>query len=1231
MVSPDLSDLSDLVSADLRSPDLRQIFIRSSDLRLTLVFDQCPWTTLKNGATAGSAHTQVQEMASIFSRIYDFDRFWCPVEGMIELDHYGYLRDPETNTDWMGQPDTLPYEYIEDVPCLILLGEPGIGKSLWFRQRKDTLTAKIRDAGSRDLWVDLGAYDQAPDVVEAVFHDEEFVQWHQGVYRLHLFLDGFDGCLSHVRVLPKRFLTELQKYPVERLCLRVLCRTPEWPKTLEDGLKELWGQCYDSDRSSRATEVSENAPTEDQASCPVQLFELTPLRRRDVEEMVKGEGLDPESLLKEIESKDLVPFAIKPQTLAFLLKTYKSYGRFPSTQVELYRQGCRELCREPNLERVDAGISREFSTDDRLALASRIAAFTMFGNRPSIPRYDIPANEIKDTDIALGDVLHGTERVGCKELSVTEDLILETLNTGLFAGRPGNRMGWAHQTYAEFLAAEYLVRNEVPVGTIMRLIQHPHDPEGKIPPTLGETASWLSLMKQEAFEAVMASDPEILLLKRHERTTAEEPHDVRRRLVGTLLKLMDEGRLLDHRISRMARLSDLDHPGLADQLLPYIEDSEKNFVVRRVAIALAEENCVSELQHAVCDVALNPEDHYLVRKPAVRAVLAIGSEDEKARLKPLAFGQRGEDPDDELKGYALTALWPDHITAQELFESLRAPNNPNHWGRYQAFLSDPLVDRMTPSHLPDALRWVSRQERQDPRLFSFEDLIDSIMAYAWQQLDSPGVLDEFARAALHRLEYSDGIAPSRSKGREDSVIFEDDSKRRRLAEKMIELANGSPRGPREPARRIAAVISRRDLPWLIEMFETLRDAKAREVVAWLVSWFFADGDAELFEKLFDLSESNTIFGEAFREHRDPVEWNSEEAQGLRRMYERQQRPQRSDETEVRTMPLSQERIAEHLEAIERDGARRFAGLTWQMMQAERDSSFSVSLPSSLAVLQGWKSANAATKERIIRAAREYALEGDPERDEWVGTSRVSWNAWAGYYAFLLIWDEARESAADLPEEVWLKWAPAIVSCFATDEDSSASDLIVAAYKRIPEGMIANLKIQIQFESKESGHLYILDRFEPCWNDRLATALVAMLNDETLTPKAIESLLHALLKHGVAEAVEFAKAQLIVPLPANDRGRGVALAAAKVLMMYAPEDGWSNVWSVVVADQSFGRALIFRLAEEMDFRFGKIFDQIGEGLLASLYAWISREFPPIDDSRSDRMLRPVGPRDLAQST
>ena len=85
--------------------------------------------------------------------------------------------------------------------------------------------------------------------------------------------------------------------------------------------------------------------------------------------------------------------------------------------------------------------------------------------------------------------------------------IWQALNTGLFSSISLPRIGRAHQTYAEFLAARFLIENYFSPESMISLLIHP---DGKIFPQLHETAAWLASMDHEMFRRIVSVDPEML-------------------------------------------------------------------------------------------------------------------------------------------------------------------------------------------------------------------------------------------------------------------------------------------------------------------------------------------------------------------------------------------------------------------------------------------------------------------------------------------------------------------------------------------------------------------------------------------------------------------------------------------------------------------------------------------------------------------------------------------------
>ena len=59
---------------------------------------------------------------------YNWQRFWCPYNGNVHLDG-GFLSDPTSKWGKIYNPDVRFLADYTQYKCLILLGEPGMGKS----------------------------------------------------------------------------------------------------------------------------------------------------------------------------------------------------------------------------------------------------------------------------------------------------------------------------------------------------------------------------------------------------------------------------------------------------------------------------------------------------------------------------------------------------------------------------------------------------------------------------------------------------------------------------------------------------------------------------------------------------------------------------------------------------------------------------------------------------------------------------------------------------------------------------------------------------------------------------------------------------------------------------------------------------------------------------------------------------------------------------------------------
>jgi hypothetical protein len=202
--------------------------------------------------------------------VFNWKRFWYPRGSTLNLGDGGYLPDPDSRLGHLHNPEVKPFESICGAKCLVLLGDPGMGKSTLLREQQNSLEKETAPTSDRYLFRNLRSFQTDTRLSTAIFQDIVYRDWLAGTYNLHLFLDSLDEGLLSIHVLASFLVDEFKDAPIDRLYLRIACRTAELPILLESGLMEQWGKET------------------------VKFYVIAPLRRRDVEEAARSSNLVPD-------------------------------------------------------------------------------------------------------------------------------------------------------------------------------------------------------------------------------------------------------------------------------------------------------------------------------------------------------------------------------------------------------------------------------------------------------------------------------------------------------------------------------------------------------------------------------------------------------------------------------------------------------------------------------------------------------------------------------------------------------------------------------------------------------------------------------------------------------------------------------------------------------------------------------------------------------------------------
>ena len=501
---------------------------------------------------------------------------------------------------------------------------------------------------------DLAQYSSDAALIEDVFKSDEVRAHMTGGGSLHLILDSVDECRVHIASLSKLLAKQIARLPPDRTLVSIGCRTAVWLsrfRTLEQ---------------EAARHFSDIA-----------VLELVPLCETDAKLAADHRGHDGQAFVREVVAKDVGPLACRPITLMLLLDLFSGGGSLPESKLQLFSDGLAKLASEPNDSRVDSGTSGALQADRRLLVASRIAAAMTLSGRHRIRMRGNAGTE----EISLSELL-GTERMAGGDLfAVTEDALREVVDTGLFTGTGEDHVAFAHATYQDFLAALFTASRGLTQSETATVLQL--DDTGRPPAQLTGLTAWLAAMVPALRDRLILADPATVL----EGDISIMPPDQRLALSESILAGFATRRLLNRWWDARRHYARLAGPGLDPMLRRTLTEKDGAHLARVVAIDIA---CATAkggaLDDALLRVALDADEDPGLRTVAASALATMGSAASRQLLKPLLALPPDQDPQDDLRGYALDCLWPDHLSSAELFAALTKPRRKNFYGGYARFL-----------------------------------------------------------------------------------------------------------------------------------------------------------------------------------------------------------------------------------------------------------------------------------------------------------------------------------------------------------------------------------------------------------------------------------------------------------------------------------------------------------------------------------------------------------------
>lgn len=1097
-------------------------------------------------------------------------RFWylkSPRRGEANLDPetqgWGTNTDqgftPEEPSPYGIGPTPLPATEKDAPACLVLLGEPGIGKSTVFRQLSEEAKAlsptvmfrsirELRDAGG----------------VSALIHEARS----KGAT---LYLDGLDEAVStQIHGGLVRTLTEMRA-DTEGLRLRLSARASAWDLELERACKLAF-----SERDFA-------------------LVQLAPLRRSDVATAADSLGVSSDEFLAQVDKRSLTTLARIPLTLRMLLSRSPDFG----AGWDLYEAGCRQLCHSAGS--TQAGKPSE---DQRFLIATMIAAAMRLGGTDTLRVEGV----CSESEVSLEQIrpLVAAALGESPQASLDESVRSVVQGAALFSSS-SYVSRFAHVNYLDFLAAYALHHSRNSTSTLLKILMQ----GDLVVPQLRVIAGWLAEKREDIAQELLAKDPCSLLLVGVD--TLQDP--LRVRLVDAVLSDVSRLRTLDPWGGAIRHYHLLSHQTLEEQLSRWIQSEDSSLPSRSEAIRMAVANKCHGLCPLLVDIALSQEKSIHLRARATNALSYLGDNEHYQQIRHLADGLP-EDVDEDIRGYTLQALWRLRlITIQELLPLLRYPRSSFYFGGYSRFLSNTLPSHVTIEDLAYVLDWIPSAPWIGRELDSFVCVTIRLTLTNIDLIDDAHA--RLARALLKLLECDVQFLFRPSDGQ--AIQGLDQQNRRLLLRELILQTIGTKATSHSWLwnwkRCFLADVT--DLDAVLDLCESPVRADERrklaEVAAALASPMFHPS-SEMTPQLtraYDLSLAYEELREAFSRFFAPMKVDSEQSARARQHYFDHLRCLEQQQAEkAEAFPGISELVKGSLSLSSQQEV--WHSLCNRLLTGTHDLRPEFPM-GDLAATPAWDTLSPDLKDRTLLEAQEYLESSSPTR-EALGT--YSMNNLYGHIALVTLQSMGGDRRPSIA--IVTRWLPVIVHFVGFGEGAAAeldAQLVAAAFTADEDRTTREFVARTRWERSRGNHAWVLSRLNADSSAPLHCPLIALCEENDYSDEFTLDVLRYLLKWGSSAVLKSALSSWHrLAQASTDSSAALNLAITLLLHANNPSAIWDEFWDWIAQSPELQRQGILSLATRTAWATEQAPGELSAKQRLDLCLALERLFPRHEDPR-----------------
>lgn len=1075
-------------------------------------------------------------------------RFWVSSDADIPDTDNGFFPDPEGEWSVYYSADGKTLKGLDDHRCLVLLGEPGSGKSTALLEEFD----RVKELeGQEALFLHLGGTQEEGELRSQIFESDEYLRWKSGSGHLRLLLDSLDEARLRVETVASVIRNGLKGVDVNRLKLRITCRSAERHKPLEAFLKSIFG-----DRN-------------------FDTLSIAPLRRLDVEELAHASNVDAQGFVSSCLKEGLQPLAVIPLTLSMLLRTVQTKNEIPVSRIEAYESGLRLLTEEPDTDRKQGTkAGGRLNSGQRFSVAVRVAAALRLSGRTFISEDPLQASP--ETAL-LGDLAGGKEQnyttAGDSTFSIEEEEVREALSTAAFTPSRNGTTTLSHEYFGDFLTARWLAGADLTIDQALDLLTVAM-PNGSfsIAPQLKEVATWLCGMWPIFRDHTITAEPAIALRSELSGASAQQ----KQALVRELLKMAQAGPVDYYDRSFRSGIGNLNHPGLHSQLEPWLQDQNANLQGREAACEIARACGVSSLESTLVSVAMEPNEAVSLRVHALRALEEFAVPASWTKMTTLATSSLDEDLEDEIKGTAFRNVWPRLLTCSKALGVLTEPKRRNLLGAYKSFLWGDFVNGLEDSDLPRALRWASQLPTRHHPMGALNEVREELLVRAWPLVGKNAATTRAYANVVYALrsDYQDLLDQTR-RNRHPEVLVEPEG-RRALIQELIGSVTAKEIVPVAVASMgTTPLLNDDDFDWLVTKLVATIGRKNELGWAHLVSQVgMGTRDHDIMELCERSPKLLEIAGPRFEAV--PVDSSIVQMERDHQEFVRKQEERKRAEDAERVRAIEWAELA--ISNLQITKPEEFYKAIYHLEHCPFRNSTSWSV-SDLRELDGWSHLADPQRAKLIDFAPSYLRRVEVPPSTWFFTNRTSWIDWAAYRAFRLLYDVDRSTAEKLPKRVWAKWVLIMVDWHGqSDAETDFNNWMLRQAKdRCPAELSDAFDKQMRRDSSK-GHLHS-ERLDTSWTPLLETRAANRAKSSRLPVDRRAQIIRVLLRNESLAGERLARNLVsVTALRAGSSRRELAVQAAAALATTTRDGSWNHIYPLMKRFPKFGRELISDLAQ-----------------------------------------------------